>query len=209
VAESDATADRLIDINVKGVIYGSKLALERFIPRGGGHLVNIASVAGKGGFPGGVTYCATKHAVVGLSEGIRAEVRKTGIDVSIVMPIGVNTDLYSGLQPARGIKTPEPEDVAAAIVEALQTGRVDVYVPRVLNGLMRSMQLLPRRAADFAVRMFKADQALVNVDRMMRVEYEKRTGDVAPALPPAPGPVLAPRSPQEAEPEAQRTAETV
>ena len=93
VNETDSTAKRLVDINLHGVIHGSKLALERFIPRGRGHLVNIASVAGKGGFPGGATYCATKHAVVGLSEAIRAEMRKTDIDVSIVMPVVVNTEL--------------------------------------------------------------------------------------------------------------------
>src|SRR6201990_2374278 len=121
VAETDATADRMIDVNLKGVIIGSKLALERFLPRGRGHLVNVASVAGKGGFPGGATYCATKHAVVGLSEAIRAEVRSTDIDVSIVMPVVVNTELGSGLRKSRGVKVVEPEDVANAIVEALQS----------------------------------------------------------------------------------------
>jgi NAD(P)-dependent dehydrogenase (short-subunit alcohol dehydrogenase family) len=190
VAETDATADRMIDINLKGVIYGSKLALERFLPRNSGHLINIASVAGKGGYPGGATYCATKHAVVGLSEAIRAEVRTSDIDVSIVMPVGVNTELYAGLQPARGIRTPEPEDVANAIVEALQTGRVDVWVPRILNGLFRTMNLLPRSLADFTARVFKADQALVNPDHLLRGDYEKRTADPSPTLPPAPGPVL-------------------
>src|ERR1700757_1425703 len=104
VEETDATAKRLIDINLHGVIFGSKLALERFLPRGRGHLVNIASVAGKGGFPGGATYCATKHAVVGLSEAVRAEVRSTDIDVSIVMPVVVNTELGSGLRKTRGVK---------------------------------------------------------------------------------------------------------
>src|SRR6202042_562445 len=99
--ETDATAKRMIDINLYGVLYGTKLALERFVPRGHGHLVNIASVAGKGGFPGGATYCATKHAVVGLSEAVRAEVRSTDIDVSIVMPVVVNTELGSGLQRSR------------------------------------------------------------------------------------------------------------
>ncbi len=51
------------------MILGSKLALKRFLPRHGGHLVNIASAAGKAGFPGGATYCASKHAVVGLERG--------------------------------------------------------------------------------------------------------------------------------------------
>ena len=190
VAETDATAARMIDINLNGVIIGSKLALERFLPRNRGHLVNIASVAGKGGFPGGATYCATKHAVVGLSEAVRAEVRRTDIDVSIVMPVVVNTELGSGLQKTRGIKVVEPEDVAEAIVEAVQTGRVDVWVPRAMQTLFRGMNLVPRGVADFITKVLKGDQVLVNPDHLVRGAYEQRTSDPGPALPPAPGPVL-------------------
>ncbi|MEO8967813.1 MAG: SDR family oxidoreductase [Solirubrobacteraceae bacterium] len=195
VDETDATAARLIDINLHGVIYGSKLALERFLPRSGGHLVNIASVAGKAGFPGGATYCATKHAVVGLSEAIRAEVRATDIDVSIVMPVVVNTELGSGLQKSRGVKVVQPDDVAAAIVEALQTGRVDVFVPKSVAGLFRSMNLVPRSVADFITKVLKGDQVLVNPDHGLRAAYEKRTNDAPPAIP-------APAA-SEAEPEKQ------
>jgi NAD(P)-dependent dehydrogenase (short-subunit alcohol dehydrogenase family) len=176
VDETDATMQRMIEINVIGVIYGSKLALERFLPRNRGHLVNVSSVAGKGGFPGGATYCATKHAVVGLSEAIRAEVRKSGIDVSIVMPVGVNTELYSGLPPARGIPIAEPEDVANAIVEALQTGRVDVFIPRKLQFVFGLAHAVPRSVADFIAKVLKADQALVNPDHLARGAYETRTG---------------------------------
>ena len=177
VDETDSTAKRMVDVNLHGVIYGSKLALERFIPRGRGHLVNVASVAGKGGFPGGATYCATKHAVVGLSEAIRAEMRKTDIDVSIVMPVVVNTELGSGLQRSRGVKVVEPEDVANAIVEALQTGRVDVYVPKEMRVLFRLMNLVPRNVADFVTKVLKGDQVLVNPDHLLREAYERRTGD--------------------------------
>src|SRR5947209_13798370 len=112
VEESDATAKRMVDINLHGVIFGSKLALERFTRRGRGHLVNIASIAGKAGAAHVATYCATKHAVVGLTEALRQEYADTAIDFTVVMPVGVNTELYSGLQQMRGIKTPEPEDVA-------------------------------------------------------------------------------------------------
>ena len=132
VEESDATAKRMIDINLVGLIFGSKLALERFLPRNRGHLVQIASAAGKAGFPGGATYCATKHAVVGLSEAIRAELRETNVDISVVMPVVVNTELGSGLPTTRGFKAVEPEDVANAIVEALQTGRYEVFVPKTI-----------------------------------------------------------------------------
>ena len=177
VDESDSTARRLVDVNLHGVIHGSKVALDRFLPRGRGHLVNVASVAGKGGFPGGATYCATKHAVVGLSEAIRAEVRKTDIDVSIVMPVVVNTELGSGLRKSRGIKVVEPEEVANAIVEALQTGRVDVYVPRRVGILMRMAQVLPRSVADAVTKVLKGDQVLVDPDHLLREAYEKRTSD--------------------------------
>ncbi|MGA9856575.1 MAG: SDR family oxidoreductase [Solirubrobacteraceae bacterium] len=197
VAETDATADRMIDINLRGVIFGSKLALERFLPRGRGHLVNIASVAGKGGFPGGATYCATKHAVVGLSEAIRAEVRQTDIDVTIVMPVGVNTELYSGMGLARGIKLAQPEEVADGIVEALQTGRVDVFIPKRLNGMFRVMNLLPRWGADLVAKVLKTDHVLANPDHMLRSAYEQRTSAPVVAKPPleaatAAKPALAP-----------------
>jgi NAD(P)-dependent dehydrogenase (short-subunit alcohol dehydrogenase family) len=195
VDETDATARRMVDINLHGVIHGSKLAVERFMPRGRGHLVNIASVAGKGGFPGGATYCATKHAVVGLSEAVRAEYRNTDIDVSIIMPVGVNTDLYSGVPPARGIKLVEPEEVAAAIVDALQTGRVNVYIPRRLEGLFRVMNVVPRSVADFVTKIMKADQVLLHADPAQRGAYLLRTSDkpelteAPPAVPAAAVPV--------------------
>jgi NAD(P)-dependent dehydrogenase (short-subunit alcohol dehydrogenase family) len=221
VEETDGTAQRLIDINLHGVIFGSKLALTRFLPRGRGHLVNIASTAGKAGFPGGATYCATKHAVVGLSEAIRAEVRGTEIGVSIVMPVGVNTELYSGLQAARGFKTAEPEDVADAIVEALQTGRVDVFVPKSVGRVLRLTSLVGRRVSDAVTRVLKADQVLTNPNHAARAAYEQRLGSTVAAAEksarppateasPATGSTLATEAPQTpAEPSEEREAQTV
>ena len=104
VDEDDATAQRMVDINVHGVMYGMKLALPRMERRGSGHIVNLASQAGKAGFPGGATYCGTKHFVVGVSEAVRAELRDTDIEISCVMPAVVNTELGSGLPETRAIK---------------------------------------------------------------------------------------------------------
>ncbi len=174
VEESDATAHRMIDINLHGVIYGSKIALRRFQARQRGHLVNIASAAGKAGFPGGATYCATKHAVVGLSEAIRAETRGQNIDVSVVMPVVVNTELGSGLPETRGFKAVEPEDVAAAIVEALQTGRFEVFVPKSIAGMTRFNALMPRRVVEAFGRLVKSDQVLWSPDHVARGAYEAR-----------------------------------
>ncbi len=172
--ESDATAKRMIDINLVGLIYGSKLALQRFLPRGRGHLVQIASAAGKAGFPGGATYCATKHAVVGLSEALRAELRGTGVDLSLVMPVVVNTELGSGLPTTRGFKAVEPEDVANAIVDALQTGRYEVFVPKSIVSMVRMNALMPRRAMEALGRLMKGDQVLAHPDHVARAAYEAR-----------------------------------
>jgi len=182
--ESDATAQRMIDINVNGVLYGSKAVLPRFRARGRGHLVNIASSAGKAGFPGGATYCGTKHFVVGVSEAIRAEVRGTAIEVSCVMPGLVNTELASGLQQARGVKNVNPEDVAAGIVEALQTPHFDVYVPRSIGPINKVLGVLPRRGREAFARALKADRVLAEADAGARAGYELRAAHSEPGLEP-------------------------
>jgi NADP-dependent 3-hydroxy acid dehydrogenase YdfG len=174
VDEDDATARTMVDINLHGVIFGSKLALKRFIPRGSGHLVNIASAAGKAGFPSGATYSATKHAVVGLSEALRAEVRDTDIGVTVVMPVVVHTQLGSGLPETRGFKAVEAEDVAAAIVEGIQLDRFEVYVPSSTKALFRLKALVPTRLMETIARFLKGDQVLAAPDHGQRAEYEAR-----------------------------------
>ena len=174
VEETDAAAQRMIDVNVHGVILGSKLAIQRFLPRGRGHIVQLASIAGKGGFPGVATYCASKHAVVGLTETLRSELRGTGIEMHQVLPIGVNTELYSGVSAARGFKTPEPEDVANTIVELLQTGKFELYVPRVVGRITRLQAVMPRPVVDAIVRMTKGDQVMLAADPAARAAYDAR-----------------------------------
>jgi NAD(P)-dependent dehydrogenase (short-subunit alcohol dehydrogenase family) len=182
--ESDAIAKRLVDINLHGVIFGSKLALERFQRRGTGHVVNIASIVGKSASPHLATYVATKHAVVGLTEALRLEFGAGGIDFSVVMPVGTNTELYSGLQQIRGIQTPEPEDVAEAIAEALQTGRVDVYVPKRMNATIRFGALMPRRLADAINNALGGNEAVTQPDHAVRAAYERRIGQTMAAAEP-------------------------
>lgn len=174
VEESDETARTMIDINLHGVIFGTKLALERMLPRGSGHIVNIASQAGKAGLPGGATYCATKHAVVGLSEAVRLENIDKGVEVSCVMPAVVNTELGGGLQETRGVRKVEPEEVAEAIVEAIETNRFDVWVPRSTAGVSAILSLVPRSGREAIARLLKADKVLSEVDEQERAAYEQR-----------------------------------
>lgn len=182
VDEDDLTARRMVDINVHGVMFGMKLALPRMQRRGSGHIVNIASQAGKGGFPGGATYSGTKHFVVGVSEAVRAELRDTSIEISCVMPAVVNTELGSGLVETRAIKKLEPEEVAEAIVEALERPKFDVWVPRESVGIYKLMQLLPRGGRERIGRLLKADKVLAEADPAVRASYEERAAHSEPAL---------------------------
>ncbi len=188
IDEDDLTARRMVDINIHGVIFGTKLALERMLPRDRGHIVNISSQAGKFGTPGGATYSATKHAVVGLTEAVRGELRLMGshIDLSYVMPYVVNTELGSGLGEARGLHNLEPSEVADAIVDALQNGVVDVWVPKSSKRTSAIVTLLPRRLSEGMARAMKADRVLVQADQVTRRDYELRASRSEPGLPAAP-----------------------
>ena len=185
--EDDATAARMVDINLHGVIFGTKAALRRMIPRGRGTVVNIASQAGIYGAPGGATYSATKHGVVGLSEAIRGELRLAGhegIQISYVCPVVVNTELGGGLAKTQGVKEVQPQDVADGIVEALQLGTVDVHVPKSVKPISKATQLLPRRAAEGVARALKADRVLFEADPAARAGYELRAAHSEPGLEP-------------------------
>src|SRR3954452_24214911 len=84
--EADASISRQLEINVRAVIHGTQEAMRRMRPRNTGHIVNVASLAGRAAAPRLATYCASKHAVIGLSEAVRAELRASGVDVTVVMP---------------------------------------------------------------------------------------------------------------------------
>jgi short-subunit dehydrogenase len=184
VDEDDLTARRMVDINIHGVILGTKLALQRMIPRDRGHIVNISSQAGKFGAPGGATYSATKHAVVGLTEAVRGELHLMGahIDVAYVMPFVVNTELGGGLGEARGLNTLQPSEVADAIVDALQNGIVDVWVPKSAKRTNTLGVLLPRRLSEGMARAMKADRVLAGADSGARKGYELRASHSEPGL---------------------------
>ena len=185
--EDDATARRIMDINVHGVILGMKVTLPRMLGRGRGHVVNIASQAGKYGFPGGATYCASKAAVINMSRAVRKELHGSGVDISVISPVAVNTELGLGLgEPRqRQFRKIEPEQVAAAISETLQVPRFDVHVPRQLAVSERLSALMPIGLQDGLSRLARADAVLGEVDTAARAGYELRAARSEPALPAA------------------------
>ena len=84
--------ERMIDTNIKGLLYISRLITPGMVARGSGHIVNISSIAGKETYPFGNVYCASKHAVQSLTKGMRIDLLKHGIKVSSVSPGAVETE---------------------------------------------------------------------------------------------------------------------
>ena len=180
-AESEASITRQLEINLRAVIHGTQEAMRRMVPRRTGHIVQLASIAGRNGFPHLATYCATKHGVVGFSEAVRKELRSTGVEISVVMPSIVRTELTAGLTEARGVKSVSADDVADYVIGALKKPRFDVFVPRSTGPLIALGAALPRRAREAMVRLLKADEALLKTDRGARAAYEARAAASAPA----------------------------
>jgi NADP-dependent 3-hydroxy acid dehydrogenase YdfG len=186
IDEEDDTAVRMVNINLHGVINGMKIALPRMMARNTGHVVNISSQAGKYGAPGGATYSATKHAVIGLTEAVRGELRIEGsaVELSYVMPFVVNTELGAGTGHARGLKHLEPGDVADAIVDALRHRVIDVWLPRSSRHTQRLNQILPRRISERLARALQADRVLMGADKQARAAYELRAAHSEPGVEP-------------------------
>ena len=192
--ETDASTDIQIAVNLGGVLNGTKLALARMGPRGRGHIVNLASIGGKIASPGGATYSATKHAVVGLSESLRGELRGSGIAVSIVMPAIIATEMADGLGSARGVRPVEPTVVGEAIVRAVRRGRgADVYVPGYTGAINTAMSVMPRSWRDAIHHLLRADTVLTDIDQSARAGYNMRIE--AEDKPPAAGPNSAVQQP--------------
>ncbi len=120
--------DAMIDINVKGLLYVTRAILPAMLKRNSGHIINIGSTAGKEVYPKGNVYCASKHAVDAISQGMRIDLNGTGIKVGAINPGMVQTEfsevrfkgdvnradtVYQGFTPLY------PEDVAAVIWFAL------------------------------------------------------------------------------------------
>jgi NADP-dependent 3-hydroxy acid dehydrogenase YdfG len=85
--------DRMIDVNIKGVLYGIAAALPYMKEQKSGHVINVSSVAGHKVRPGGTVYSATKHAVRVISEGLRQEVKPYNIRTTVISPGAVDTEL--------------------------------------------------------------------------------------------------------------------
>ncbi len=175
VDEPDAVTRRILDINVFGVMLGSKLAVQRMVPRGSGHVINVASLAGEIYAVGLATYCASKHAVVAFTDSARLEYRSAGVKFSMVLPSFVNTELTAGTHNVRGFRNAEPSDIADAIVGLVVHPKPRVRVTKAAGAVVVSQRFMPRVLAEGVNRALGGEHVFTDdVDVEKRKAYEAR-----------------------------------
>ncbi|MCV7125423.1 SDR family oxidoreductase [Mycobacterium lacus] len=175
VDEPDAVTRRILDINVYGVILGSKLAAQRMVPRGSGHVINVASLAGEIYAVGLATYCASKHAVVAFTDSARLEYRSAGVKFSVVLPSFVNTELIAGTAGVKGFRNAEPADIADAIVGLVVHPKPRVRVTRAAGAMVVSQKFMPRVVSEGLNRILGGEHVFTDdVDVEKRRAYEAR-----------------------------------
>ena len=174
--EQDSATEREIAVNLMGVVHGMRVTLPRMRDRGRGQVVNIASGASYVAPPCEASYAATKHAVAGLTEGVRAEMQGTGVELTLVFPGLVNTELAAGSRPTRGMKWLDPDTVAEAVVRAIAEPAPEVFVPRSLAATLKLSKVLPPRARASLGRFFRLDQFATGADPQLRAQYNARIG---------------------------------
>jgi len=121
--------------NYLGMIYCVKAFLPSMLDKKSGHIVNVASLAASFGLPSIAPYCASKFAMLGFSEGLKHELRDTGVGITVVSPIMVRTDFFDHpsfeKMPKYSSTSLDPKTVAKAILRASNSSRLEITVPSV------------------------------------------------------------------------------
>jgi NAD(P)-dependent dehydrogenase (short-subunit alcohol dehydrogenase family) len=174
--EDDAATERQLAVNVMGVVHGMRAILPRMQARGQGQVVNIASGASYITPKGEVSYSATKHAVLALSDGVREELGAGGIAITVVFPGLVKTELAEGTEPPRATSWITPDDVAEGVVKGIRERRAEIFVPRELAVLLRLNKTATARGRRFLARLFGMDGLATKTDPAQRAGYMRRIG---------------------------------
>ena len=133
--------------NYFGMVYCIKNFLPSMIKKKSGHIVNVASVAASFGLPGIAPYCASKFAMLGFSEGLKHELKGTGVGITVVSPIMVRTTFFDHPSfenmPKYSPTSLSAETVAKAILKASNSPRLEIIVPAVVRGAVWMKNTFP------------------------------------------------------------------
>ncbi|RNJ74758.1 MAG: SDR family oxidoreductase [Nitrosopumilus sp. D6] len=148
-----------MNTNYLGMTYCIKNFLPSMLEKKSGHIVNVASVAASFGLPGIASYCASKFAMLGFSEGLRHELDGTGVGVTVVSPIMVRTDFFDHpsfeKMPRYTPASLSSQTVARAILRAAASPRLEIIVPSVVRGAVWLKHTFPYLINPALARPFK------------------------------------------------------
>ncbi|MGL6236554.1 MAG: SDR family oxidoreductase [Segniliparus sp.] len=184
VDEPQRVTDKQLSIDLNSVIFGSREAAKRMIPRRTGHIVNIASIAGKIGVAGLSSYNAAKFGVVGFSEALRFELAQHNVEVTTIMPSFIKTGLIDGINVEEAlilkiVRPQPPEKVAEAIVVSAAGRGRNRWVPgfvTVFDPLLALARWSPRLTV-FVTKLLGLSSVMTGggVDPNARKKYIERT----------------------------------
>ena len=147
---SDLSIDEIesqMGTNYFGMIYCIKNFLPSMLIKKSGHIVNVASVAASFGLPGIASYCASKFAMLGFSEGLKHELKNTGVGITVVSPIMVRTDFFNHpsfeKMPKYSPISLSSKTVAKAILRAANSSRLEIIVPSIVRGAVWMKSTFP------------------------------------------------------------------
>jgi NAD(P)-dependent dehydrogenase (short-subunit alcohol dehydrogenase family) len=127
--QSEAALRRMTDVNYLGQVWMMQAVVPDMVKRRFGHVVNIASVAGKVGTARMGAYCATKHANIAVTDAIRQELRGSGVTFTIINPGYVSTGMFEGGTIPIITSWQEPQKISDAVVNAVKKDKAEVCVP--------------------------------------------------------------------------------
>ena len=147
---SDLSIDEIesqMQTNYLGMVYCIKMFLPTMLQQKSGHIVNVASVAASFGLPGIASYCASKFAMLGFSEGLKHELKDSGVDITAVSPIMVRTGFFDHpsfeKMPKNFSTSLDPKTVAKAILKAANSRRLEIIVPSIVRSAVWMKHTFP------------------------------------------------------------------
>ena len=157
-----------METNYFGMIYCTKNFLPLMLEKKSGHIVNVASVAASFGLPGIASYCASKFAMLGFSEGLKHELSGTGVGITVVSPIMVKTDFFDHpsfeKMPKYSPTSLNSKTVAKVIVKAANSSRLEIITPSIVRGAVWLKHTFPYFINPILGKSFKKQLDSTKVD---------------------------------------------
>ncbi len=149
--------EQIIYTNYFGMIYCTKVFLTSMIKRNTGQIINIASLAASFGIPGMAAYCGSKFAMLGFSESLNYELRKTGVKISVISPITVKTNFFNNEYFNNKIPTRyvlDPGKVSKAVLNSITSNKFQIFVPSIAGASLLLKNCFPNMVESYLEKQF-------------------------------------------------------